>query len=138
MVFEPSPFTSQGRQLQQAPSNCTPPRTFQDTKRPFCFQPDTVSAEAKQFLSNTSAGFFGDFGTALASGDLAAAAATLQQARGDYQQLSTPLHEAAVTQYLQSVSNSTIGGVPVVIGVPKGVNTTDPANTRVLLYMHGE
>lgn len=52
--------------------------------------------------------------------------------------LSKPLHDAAVAQYLQSVNNSTIGNVPVVIGVPKGVQETGKANTKVLLYMHGE
>lgn len=43
---------------QQAPParNCTPPRTFEDTLRPFCFVPETASPQARQFLSQAAAG----------------------------------------------------------------------------------
>lgn len=48
--FEPS---IELRHLQQAGQslNCTPARTFNDAKKPFCFQPETISTEARQFLS---------------------------------------------------------------------------------------
>lgn len=46
--------------------------------------------------------------------------------------------DAAVATYLQSTRNDTIAGVPVVFGIPKGVdNATSPANTKLLLYLHG-
>lgn len=64
--------------------------------------------------------------------------AALTQAREWYRQQQAPLHAAAVQQHRQSTTNSTIANVPVVVGVPKGVNKGDPANTKVLLYMHGE
>lgn len=62
----------------------------------------------------------------------------LQQAREFYRAQQAPFHEKAVKQHLQSVRNSSIGGVPVVVGVPKGVTETSPANTKVLMYLHGE
>jgi hypothetical protein len=64
--------------------------------------------------------------------------AALTQARQWYQQLNEPLHAAAVQQHLQSTTNSTIGNVSVVVGVPKGVDEKRPENMKVLLYMHGK
>jgi hypothetical protein len=134
-----SPFR-QLLQAQQAP-NCTPPHSFNATKLPFCFQPDTISAEARQTLSRLAAGTT-PFGTApskdTALADPAAAAAAVQAIRDFYRQSMVPLHEAAVQQHLHSVRNSTVGNVSVAIGVPKGVPEKDPADTKVVIYMHGE
>jgi len=62
----------------------------------------------------------------------------VQQAREFYRQLNVPLQEVAIQRHLQSPKNDTIANVPVVIAVPQGVNETTPANTKVLLYLHGE
>lgn len=71
------------------------------------------------------------------SQDPAAVMATLTQAREWYKQLDLPYHAVAVQQHLQSITNSTIGNVPVVIGVPKGVDGKRHGDTKVLMYMHG-
>jgi hypothetical protein len=68
----------------------------------------------------------------------AVAAAVIETGAQFYRQINEPLHAAAVEQHLQSVSNGTVGNVSVVIGVPKGVTETDPANTKVVMYMHGK
>lgn len=144
-VFESlNPFDSQPsfRQLQQAQQqqqalNCTPSHPTSATKLPFCFQPDTVSTEARQFLAQAAAGAT-PLGSSASSDASAAAAAGIQTARDFYRDLNAPLHAAAVQQHLQSVRNSTVGNISVVIGVPKGVSETDPANTKVVIYMHGE
>jgi hypothetical protein len=106
-----------------------------DTKIPFCFHPDTISSEAKAFLASRASG-----GTPFDSSDTSreGLAAILQQVREFYRAQQAPFHDKAVKQHLQSVRNSSIGGVPVVIGVPKGVTETLPANTKVLMYLHGE
>lgn len=44
------------RRLQQANMSCTPARPMSDTKVTFCFQPDTISSEAKAFLASRSSG----------------------------------------------------------------------------------
>jgi hypothetical protein len=103
-----------------------------DTKVPFCFQHDTISSEAKAFLASRSSGGT-PFDSTVASPE--GLAAVLQQAREFYRAQQAPFHEKAVKQHLQSVR---IGGVPVVVGVPKGVTETSPANTKVLMYLHGE
>jgi hypothetical protein len=139
-----SPFESAAslRQLHQAQQalNCTPPHPANAIKVPFCFQPDTVSTEARQFLAQAAAGAT-PLGASASSGipaDAAAAAAAVQTLRDFYRDLNEPLHAAAVQQHLQDVRNSTVGNVSVVIGVPKGAEGTDPGNTKVVIYMHGE
>jgi acetyl esterase/lipase len=44
---------------------------------------------------------------------------------------------AAGAQYIGNKRNANIGGVPVVIAVPKKVQESSPANTKVLFYLHG-
>lgn len=130
--------SSNSRLLQQAQSaNCTPARTLNDTWKPFCFVPDTVSPEAKQFLSQAAAGNspFGQpsFGTTPAE-----QAALVGRQRAFVASLIATGSAPTATNDLQSVRNATIANVPVVIAVPKSVNETSPANTKVLMYVHGE
>jgi hypothetical protein len=114
---------------QQTQQNCAPPRPLASAARPFCFQPLTISPEARAFLANTSA-------AVLPSED--PPAVVQQKAQNFYRELSEPLHAAAVEAYLQTPVNSSIGGVPVVIAAAKGVNASSNADTKVLLYLHGE
>ena len=115
--------------------NCTPPRTVADARNPFCFVPDTVSPEARRFLSSAAAG-----ATPFGAVDFAEQAKAAQQLRTFLANITAPLPRAAEQQYLQTdrTRNSTIGGVPVVVAVPKGINHTAPGNTKTLLYLHGE
>jgi len=130
--------SSSSRLLQQAHSaNCTPARTFNDTFKPFCFVPETISPEAKQFLSQAAAGNspFGQpsFGTTPAE-----QAANVGRQRAFVASLIATGSAPTATNQLQSVRNATIANVPVVIAVPKGIKKTSPANTKVLMYLHGE
>lgn len=127
--------TSQ-RALQQAStSNCTPPRTAEDTKKPFCFVPETISAQARQFLSQSAAG--NAFGGITFSTDPRQQALAVAQLRPLFEGIGVNETKAAMAKYIQSTRNGTIGGVPVMYAVPKGVKATLPANTKVLLYLHG-
>ena len=126
-----------GRTLQQAVSgNCTPPRTAEDAMKPFCFVPDTISPEARQILATTSSSaVFGnlDFVT-----EPTQQAATVARLRETFAALTRNLSRAAEAQYIERTRNDTVGGVQVLVAVPKGVTETVPANTKVLLYIHGE
>jgi hypothetical protein len=128
------------RTLQQASTNtaagnCTPPRTREDAKKPFCFVPETISPQARQFLSQAAAAV-GPFGVEYTTDPLQQAA-TVKKLRADFVNFSANTTEAAKKKYIQSIRNGTIGGVPVMYAVPKGVNATPPADTKVLLYVHG-
>jgi acetyl esterase/lipase len=98
--------------------------------------PDTISTEARQFLSTASAGLtaFGSVSFGNTPDEQKAAIAKL---RGSFADLMTPIAKAAEVMYMQSTRNGTIGGVPVMYAVPKGVNPTSNADAKVLLYMHG-
>jgi hypothetical protein len=124
------------RELLEQPSNCTPPRSSADTTNPFCFVPSTISPAAQQFLSTSAAGAaFGaiNFGTTPA--EQAAAVATL---RSVFPSSQANTSRAAEAQYIQSVRNASFAGVPVLVALPKGVQERPPADTKVVMYLHGE
>lgn len=126
------------RLLQQQPQNCTPPRSSAATQQPFCFVPDTISSEAKQVLSRTAAGATPFGATPPPDATPEQSAGYVQQAREFYRQLNIPLQAVAIQRHLQSPKNDTIANIPVVIAVPQGVNETTPADTKVLMYLHGK
>jgi hypothetical protein len=135
------PTCSSDRALLATPSNassnCTPPRTTADASKPFCYVPPTISPEAQQFLATSAAGAtpFGtsDFGTTPEE-----QAAVIAKLRTFFPSALANLSVAAEAQYIGSKRDASIAGVPVVIAVPKGVQESSPANTKVLLYLHGE
>jgi hypothetical protein len=99
--------------------------------------PSTISPEAQQYLATSAAGAtpFGNVSFGNTTAEQAAAVAKLRNfASGALANLSL----AAEARYIGSKRNASIGGVPVVIAVPKGVPERSPAETKVLLYLHGE
>lgn len=126
----------EGRVLLATPSNCTPPRTIADTRMPFCFVPSTISPAAQQFLATTATG--ATFGAVRFGNTTAEQAAAVAQLRSVFPSAFANLSAAAEAQYIGSKRNTSIGGVPAVIAVPKGVQEGSPANTKVLLYLHGK
>jgi hypothetical protein len=127
------------QQHDEAVDNCTAARPSSAVEHPFCFLPDTISNNAKEFLSRSSAGST-PFGSSAAvnTSDHQQLAALLQKSRDYCRQQNGPMHTAAVQRYLRSTSNSSIGNVPVVVGVPKGVDDAPNNDTKVLLYLHDE
>jgi hypothetical protein len=120
-------------------ANCTSARPASAIEHPFCFTPDTISTNARTFLSTASAGLtpFGSSATVNTS-DQQQLGALLRKSRDYCRQQNGPKHAAAVQRYLQSASNSSIGNVSVVVGVPKGAADAPNTDTKVLLYIHGE
>jgi len=96
------------RALQQAStSNCTPPRTAkmdpsEDAKKPFCFVPETTSAQARQFLSQTAAGI-GPFGAVNFSTDPRQQALVVAQLRTGFESIAAKETKAAMAKYIQSI-----------------------------------
>jgi acetyl esterase/lipase len=103
---------------------------------PFCFVPSTISTEAQQFLATTATGA-NPFGAVRFGNTTADQAAAVAQLRSFFPSAFANLSAAAEAQYISSKRNTTIGGVPAVIAVPKGVQEGSPPNTKVLLYLHG-
>jgi hypothetical protein len=104
---------------------------------PFCFVPSTISTEAQQFLATTATGA-NPFGAVTFGNTTAEQAAAVAHLRSSFPSAFANLSAAAEAQYIGSKRNTTIGGVPALIAVPKGVQEGSPANMKVLLYLHGE
>lgn len=125
--------------MQRAyPANCTPPRTEQDAKKPFCFVPVTASPQAQAFLAQAAAGSNG-FGAYLVSDPLHNKA-SLNNIRQGFESSSAPGSRGAEKAFLQSTRNDTIAGVPVVFGTPKGVassSSSNPVDAKLIIYLHG-
>jgi hypothetical protein len=117
-------------------NDCTPIRTSADTHKPFCFVPSTISPEAQKFLATAAVGAT-PFGAVSYGNTTAEQAAAVAQLRSFFPGAFANLSAAAEAQYISSKRNTSIGGVPAVIAVPKGVREGSPANTKVLLYLHG-
>jgi hypothetical protein len=132
-----SKHTSQAELQQDASSDCTHPRTAKDVKLPFCFVPSTISVQAQQFLSQTStaSASWGDltWGT-----DPVQQAATAAQIRPLILTVFASHSRIAEARHIQSMHNGSVGDVPVLYAVPKGVKAALRADTKVLLYLHGK
>jgi hypothetical protein len=125
-------------QQAQAPTgNCTAPRSSEDARKPFCFVPDTISKEAQQYLSTAAAGLSG-FGAVSFGNTPEEQKTAVGNLRANFANMVTPIAKAAEEMYMQSTRNGSIGGIPVMYAVPKGVKQTSNADTQVLLYIHGE
>jgi acetyl esterase/lipase len=51
--------------------------------------------------------------------------------------MASAMQDAAARTYIASQRNTSVGGVPVLVSVPKGVLEGAPADTRVVVYLHG-
>jgi hypothetical protein len=99
--------------------------------------PSTISSEVQQYLASSAAGL-GPFGKVHFGSTKESQAAAVAELRCYFPSALTNLSAAAEAQYIGSKRNERIGGVPVVIAVPKGVQESAPANTKVLLFLHGK
>ena len=109
--------------------SCIPERTARDAERPFCFVPNTVSNEARQFLATKSAG-------ASRLGKLFQSDAGVAAVRDHVRQMSEGPSKAAVEHHLQSTRNASIAGVPVAYGIPKSTDEKAQSN-KIIISLHG-
>jgi acetyl esterase/lipase len=59
----------------------------------------------------------------------------LPQAAAAFNEATGPSSAAAAASFLQDVVNDTLGGVPVTIGIPRGMKQQNA--DKVLVYAHG-
>lgn len=110
--------------LQTQGTACTSPLTAV-AGQPYCVVPSTVSVEAQQILKTKAPG--------LAPDPLTPEAAV--QRRASFNAMAAPLSAAAAQKYLQSISNTTISGVPVTIGIPKSLKAKNGKSGKMMMHV---
>jgi len=113
----------------QSDEACTPPHTSADSRRPYCFVPDTVSWQAQKLLK-----------TKHVTADLPPGipAAAVQAIRNSRAAARSGEATAAASAFFTkgSVTNATVSGVRVTWGTPVGFDQA-ANNDKLLLYFHG-
>ncbi|GBF94350.1 alpha beta hydrolase [Raphidocelis subcapitata] len=108
--------------------SCTAPLKTNDATKPYCYVPGTISSESQQFLSKSAVKGASDVSTA-------SAAQALRERFGAGKGQIWKTSDSG--SYFSSVSNGTLGGVPVVTATPQGFNPGGAGKDRVLVYLHG-
>ena len=120
----PSSFTRNDKALKEhtdSSQTCTKPLA-PAPNQPYCFVPSTITRQAQNFLRHTS--------VAPAPELITNEAAEIM--RATFNSRVGQLSADTARNYLQSVQNSTIAGVPVSVGIPKGLQ---PHNRRKMIMM---
>lgn len=117
-----------------AADTCTCPQV--DTAKPTCFVPLSISQQAQQALQKLCKAAAATAGSKPPDllHDMEAVAAIRQTLTRNLANAS----RAALEQYMHTTRRDAIAGIPVVFGVPKGIEQRKPADTQLIFYIHGE
>ncbi|GBF94351.1 hypothetical protein Rsub_06973 [Raphidocelis subcapitata] len=107
---------------------CTPAPTPAAAAVPYCFIPDTISPEAQAVLRATAVGAGLDISTP----------EKVKATREAFVQGRVQITERVLQTLFESAVDGTLGGVPSVLGLPRGYGGgRGQLHGKVLMYLHG-